>query len=174
MENLTQLVGQLTGQLGSAVKCGWGVLEHGNAPAVLVLDSHQRLDCIDRRIDVRLAGRDHSSHSAEKGDVGPKKAHVFHDADVGGCDMEAFRVLSNPIRRAEYDARYEERREARWRIFDQTSATNDVAADRRLRDAVLSLLYAARRNDPDQPGVGMPGAGTGGCFVRCGHRPTTV
>ena len=81
--------------------------------------------------------------------------HESGDADRFKQLMEAFRVLSNPIRRAEYDARYEERREARWRVFDQTSATNDVAADRRLRDAVLSLLYTARRNDPDQPGVGM-------------------
>jgi len=43
----------------------------------------------------------------------------------------------------------------RWRVFDQRSAHDDVASDRRLRDAVLSLLYAARRADPDQPGVGM-------------------
>jgi curved DNA-binding protein len=81
--------------------------------------------------------------------------HESGDADRFKEVMEAFRVLSNPIRRAEYDAQYEERREMRWRVFDQRSAHDDVASDRRLRDAVLSLLYAARRADPDQPGVGM-------------------
>lgn len=81
--------------------------------------------------------------------------HESGDADRFKQVMEAFRVLSNPIRRAEYDAQYEERREMRWRVFDQRSAHDDVASDRRLRDAVLSLLYAARRADPDQPGVGM-------------------
>jgi hypothetical protein len=69
--------------------------------------------------------------------------------------MDAFRVLADPERRAEYDARYEQRRETRWRIFDQGTVTDDVAADRRVRDATLSLLYAARRNDPDRPGLGM-------------------
>ena len=81
--------------------------------------------------------------------------HESGDADRFKEVMEAFRVLSNPIRRAEYDVQYEERREMRWRVFDQRSAHDDVASDRRLRDAVLSLLYAARRADPDQPGVGM-------------------
>jgi hypothetical protein len=77
------------------------------------------------------------------------------DAERFKLVMDAFRVLSDPERRAEYDARYEDRREARWRIFDQGTVSNDVAADRRLRESALSLLYAARRNDPDQPGLGM-------------------
>ena len=81
--------------------------------------------------------------------------HESGDADRFKQVMEAFRVLSNPSRRAEYDAQYEERREMRWRVFDQRTAHDDLAADCRLRDAVLSLLYAARRNDPDQPGLGM-------------------
>lgn len=68
---------------------------------------------------------------------------------------EAYRVLSDPEQRARYDARYQEVREARWRIFDQTTAADDVAADRRVRMAILSVLYAARRADVDQPGVGI-------------------
>ncbi|HEU5050334.1 MAG TPA: DnaJ domain-containing protein [Gemmatimonadales bacterium] len=68
--------------------------------------------------------------------------------------MEAFRVLSNPELRAAYDARYDREREARWRIFDQETALNDVEADRRLRAALLSILYTARRNDSEQPGLG--------------------
>ncbi len=81
--------------------------------------------------------------------------HESGDAERFKLVMDAFRVLSDPERRAEYDARYEDRREARWRIFDQGTVSNDVAADRRLRESALSLLYAARRNDPDQPGLGM-------------------
>jgi hypothetical protein len=30
-----------------------------------------------------------------------------------------------------------------------------VSADRRIRDAALTLLYTARRNDPDRPGIGV-------------------
>jgi hypothetical protein len=69
--------------------------------------------------------------------------------------MEAFRVLSQPKLRAGYDAGYQQVRETRWRIFDQETSANDVAADRRIRVATLSVLYAARRNDPDRPGIGV-------------------
>jgi curved DNA-binding protein CbpA len=68
--------------------------------------------------------------------------------------VAAFRVLSDPEERARYDAIYESEREHRWRIFDQASAENDVAGDRQLRAGVLKLLYSARRNDPDNPGLG--------------------
>lgn len=69
--------------------------------------------------------------------------------------MDAFEVLSDPARRAKYDARYQDLREAHWRVFDQESAGNDVVADRRLRDALLSILYTARRNDAERPGLGV-------------------
>ncbi len=69
--------------------------------------------------------------------------------------MQAFQVLSDPAARARYDARYERQREARWKIFDQSTAENDVTADRRVRTAILSLLYTARRNDAERPGIGV-------------------
>ena len=69
--------------------------------------------------------------------------------------MEAFQTLSDAEQRARYDARYEQEREARWKIFDQSSATSDIVADRHIRNGILSLLYTARRNDPDRPGLGV-------------------
>lgn len=69
--------------------------------------------------------------------------------------MRAFEVLSDPARRAKYDAGYEQEREHRWRIFNQDTTESEVAGDRRVRTAVLKLLYAARRNDADRPGIGM-------------------
>jgi hypothetical protein len=89
-------------------------------------------------------------------------AKRFHpdNTDSGNADrfnevMQAFQTLSDPEQRASYDARYEQEREVRWRIFDQDSATSDIAADRRIRDGILSLLYTQRRNDPDRPGLGV-------------------
>jgi curved DNA-binding protein CbpA len=89
-------------------------------------------------------------------------AKRFHpdNTDSGNADrfnevMQAFQTLSDPEQRARYDARYEQEREARWRIFDQSSATSDISADRRIRDGILSLLYTQRRNDPDRPGLGV-------------------
>lgn len=69
--------------------------------------------------------------------------------------MQAFELLSDPEQRARYDARREESLAARWRVFDQGTATDDLAADRRLRIAVMSILYTARRNDADRPGLGI-------------------
>jgi hypothetical protein len=96
-----------------------------------------------QRVFRHLAKRYHPDNT-ESGD--PERFKVV---------MEAFRVLSQPKLRAKYDADYEQVRETRWRIFDQETSANDVAADRRVRVAALSLLYSARRNDPDRPGIGV-------------------
>lgn len=69
--------------------------------------------------------------------------------------MEAFRVLSDPEERARYDARYEVQRERRWRVFDQEAASDDIVGDRHVRTALLNLLYTLRRNEPDNPGIGL-------------------
>jgi hypothetical protein len=69
--------------------------------------------------------------------------------------MRAFEVLSDPVARAKYDASYDQDREIRWRIFNQDTSESEVAADRRVRTAILKLLYTARRNDADRPGIGM-------------------
>jgi curved DNA-binding protein CbpA len=89
-------------------------------------------------------------------------AKRFHpdNPETGNADrfkqlMESFRVLSDPEQRAAYDATYEEHRETRWRIFDQASAGDEVAADRRVRSSILQLFYTARRRDPDHPGLGV-------------------
>ena len=75
--------------------------------------------------------------------------------ELFGAVMEAFRVLSNPELRAAYDASYDRVQEARWRVFDQATALDDVAADQRLRSALLSILYTARRNEAEAPGLGV-------------------
>ena len=69
--------------------------------------------------------------------------------------MESYQVLSDLEQRARYDARYQQAQEARWRVFDQESAVSDIASDRQMRIAILSVLYTARRNDADHPGMGI-------------------
>jgi curved DNA-binding protein len=68
--------------------------------------------------------------------------------------VESFQVLSDPEQRARYDVVYDQRLESTWRVFDQASALDDVASDRRVRTALLSVLYTARRNDAERPGMG--------------------
>ena len=68
---------------------------------------------------------------------------------------EAFNVLSDPERRAQYDVQYDQQRGQIWKIFDQHSATDGRDEDRRLFHGILSLLYVARRRDPNRGGLGV-------------------
>lgn len=77
------------------------------------------------------------------------------DADKFAQLVEAHTVLSDPEQRATFDVSYERVREARWRLFDQNSSTSDIISDNRIRLAILSLLYVARRNNVAEPGVGV-------------------
>jgi curved DNA-binding protein CbpA len=108
---------------------------------VLQLSPNADLETI-QRVFRHLAKRFHPDN-AETGD-----AQRFREI------VEAFQVLSDPTARAAYDARWEEARRFRWRVFDQRTAMDDIDGDRRIRAAILSLLYTARRNDPTSPGMG--------------------
>jgi len=76
------------------------------------------------------------------------------DATRFGEVHEAYEVLSDPKRRAEYDVRYDDNRGTQWQIFDQSSAADGREQDKRIFHGVLSVLYAARRRDPERGGVG--------------------
>jgi DnaJ domain/PilZ domain len=85
-------------------------------------------------------------------------AQRYHpdSAVTGNSDMfvqvcEAYRVLSDPEKRAQYDARHRERRQLEWRIFDQTETTKGPDIERRKRDGILGLLYAKLTHDPEHP-----------------------
>ena len=68
--------------------------------------------------------------------------------------VEAFETLSDPEQRARYDVLHAERTERAWRVFDQDTALDDVATDRRIRASLLAILYTARRADAERPGMG--------------------
>lgn len=67
---------------------------------------------------------------------------------------EAYEVLSDPERRARFDVHHDQESGAAWRIFEQDTALTDQARDQRIFHGVLSLLYAARRRDPQGGGLG--------------------
>jgi len=67
---------------------------------------------------------------------------------------EAYEILLEPERRAEFDVQYDKDKTLQWQIFDQGLATGGREEDQRIFHGVLSLLYVARRRNPESGGLG--------------------
>lgn len=67
---------------------------------------------------------------------------------------EAYQVLSNPEKRAQYDATNQKRKKDRWRLVAAGAQTeNDFEMEQVVRLTVLEALYTKRRVDPQNPGI---------------------
>jgi hypothetical protein len=84
----------------------------------------------------------------------------FHPDNPETGDVEkflllktAYEVLSDPDRRAEYDARHHKQAAGPMPVFELKDFVTGVEAEANRRLGVLSLLYNQRRLDPDHPAV---------------------
>ena len=68
---------------------------------------------------------------------------------------KAYRVLSDPEKRAGYDAKYDSTRADRWNHFIKMPASNGGDEDKKIYQGILSLLFTARKRDASRPGVGI-------------------
>ncbi len=67
---------------------------------------------------------------------------------------DAYDVLSDPERRAQYDLEYHAHKQNRWRpVSTPARAENDFEVEQYIRLTVLEVLYAHRRAEPNSPGV---------------------
>lgn len=90
-------------------------------------------------------------------------AKRYHpDNGCSGCGekfdvvTKAYRVLSDPVKRAAYDTRYEPINYRRWKLLSAaTPVSNGNGKDQEIRNAVLSVLYIERRNNPVNASVGL-------------------
>jgi curved DNA-binding protein CbpA len=88
-------------------------------------------------------------------------AQRFHpdNRDTGNATRfrevtEAYQVLSDPERRAQWDVVYQQRRQDRWRLVNKgAEAENDFVTEQFVRLTVLEVLYTKRRVQPEQPGL---------------------
>ena len=80
---------------------------------------------------------------------------VSGNAEKFEAITRAFRIISNPEKRAAYDAGYEQAKVQRWKALAQTSANNGSPGDNHIRNTVLSVLYIDRRNSPAESSVGL-------------------
>jgi curved DNA-binding protein CbpA len=67
---------------------------------------------------------------------------------------EAYSVVSDPARRAQYDVAYERHKNDRWRLVSAgPSSENDFALEQSMRLTMLEALYTKRRLEPDAPSL---------------------
>ena len=86
-------------------------------------------------------------------------AQRFHpdNAETGNADRfrqlaEAYEVLSDPERRAQYDVVHQQFWRERWKVVESTGADGaDFRAEQIARLTVLELLYTRRRTEPQKP-----------------------
>jgi curved DNA-binding protein CbpA len=67
---------------------------------------------------------------------------------------EAYQILSDPERRAQYDVVHQQQRQDRWRLVTTGAETeNDFGVEQFVRLTVLEVLYTRRRVEPHKPGL---------------------
>jgi hypothetical protein len=68
---------------------------------------------------------------------------------------DAYKILSEPEKRAAYDVALHAHRQVRWRIFDQRQAAIGKVAEKSKRKGILELLYTKRCNEPEKPTMNL-------------------
>ncbi len=69
--------------------------------------------------------------------------------------VKAFRTLSDPERRADYDAKYDGGNTHQWNNFSHVPSSKGTEEDRKIYQAILSMLYTSRKRDAGNAGVGV-------------------
>lgn len=68
---------------------------------------------------------------------------------------EAYRILSDPEKRAAFDCARNARQRVHWQVFDQNSAAPSMEQEQTKRREVLKALYLKRLRDGDHPGMNL-------------------
>jgi curved DNA-binding protein CbpA len=88
-------------------------------------------------------------------------AQRFHPDNQATGDPELFRrlteayeVLSDPVRRAQYDVNHDQQRRERSKLLaEMVRVQTDVEFEELARVTILEALYARRRLEPRNPGI---------------------
>jgi curved DNA-binding protein CbpA len=76
------------------------------------------------------------------------------DAEKFNIVTEAYRLLSDPKKRAAFDVKYEEEKIRQYKTLSHLSPSNGAETDQRIRHQILSILYIEKRREPFESSVG--------------------
>ena len=89
-------------------------------------------------------------------------AHRYHpdNTDTGNeaafrLVLQAYRVISDPEKRAAYDVKHRASQSLRWKIFSKPEDAEGYDEEKRKRWGLLTILYTKRKRQPDKPGVSL-------------------
>jgi curved DNA-binding protein CbpA len=87
-----------------------------------------------------------------------KKYHpdnsVTGNSDKFNIITSAYKVISDAEKRAAFDAKYENSRNQKLKTLSKEFSSEGFENDQQIRDAILSILYIDRRQNPSDSGVG--------------------
>jgi curved DNA-binding protein CbpA len=76
------------------------------------------------------------------------------DSDKFNIITSAHKVLSDAEKRAAFDVKYEDARNQKLKTLSKVSSSEGFENDQQIRDAILSILYIDKRQNPSDSGVG--------------------
>ena len=76
------------------------------------------------------------------------------DRDHFDLMVEAYGTLKDPVKRAQYDIQHKDRSVFSKKLAEEASNSNGINGDVDIQTKLLSILYARRRQDIRDPGVG--------------------
>jgi curved DNA-binding protein CbpA len=69
--------------------------------------------------------------------------------------LKAYQVLSDPERRAAFDALHRAHVKLTWEVFDQKNEPQGLMDEKKKREGILAVLYRKRMQCPNQPGMNV-------------------
>ena len=68
---------------------------------------------------------------------------------------KSYKVLSDPEKRAAYDAGYSDKKNLFWKTLSGNLHGGEYEDDKQLRKSILSVLYVERRQNVSNSGIGL-------------------
>ena len=85
--------------------------------------------------------------------------HYHPDRETGDADRfdqiaKAYSTLKDPESRAAYDSRHKTNLDYQWSLVEEAGDSDNFDNDSMIQERLLSVLYAKRKRDPREPGLG--------------------